>query len=151
MWMPPSHAGVVWTTEIDGEGWRVSVEHLVLIKPKPGISAEQMDQLVEGARSLGEAGIPGVLALSAGINFSRRNAGYLCALRVLMRDRDALATYADHPAHRAYVEVLDALTADRIIADFEVPDAEMAERARRQRRGAPRRGRGWLARRSPAC
>lgn len=93
------------------------VNHVVLLKFNAGVPPERIDAHLRALATLRER-VPGITALSVGANFSERSRGYTHALVVTLRDRDALAAYAPHPAH---VEVAAPLRQDAelLVVDYE--------------------------------
>jgi len=95
------------------------VEHVVLFKLKPEATDDQRAAM---CRALGELGtsVPGILDISAGVNFSDRNQGFDVGLVVKFVDRDALEVYLPHPAHRAAVEqFVRPILQEVIVVDYE--------------------------------
>ena len=95
------------------------IEHLVLLKFKPGTDRAAIERLHAGLAGLRTL-VPGVVDLTVGANFSTRNQGYDTGLVVRFRDRAALDVYIKHPAH---VEVVEAsvkpILASLIAVDYE--------------------------------
>jgi hypothetical protein len=96
------------------------VEHLVLFKTTPGATDEQKLRAIEALKTLKEK-IPGILDITAGLNFSDRNQGFDIGLAVRFVDRQALEVYLPHPAHRGCVdEFITPIKADVIVVDYEI-------------------------------
>jgi hypothetical protein len=96
------------------------VEHVVLFKLTPGATEEQKRSAIAALKELKEK-IPGILDISAGLNFSDRNQGFEIGLVVRFVDRQALEVYLPHPAHRACVdEYITPIKADVIVVDYEI-------------------------------
>src|SRR5690606_11050768 len=100
-------------------GRRSMIEHIVLLKRRPGVSDAALQEALDGLRALKDR-IPGILELTVGENFSHRSGGYTHALHARFVDRAALEAYTPHPAHQAVVALLDATTEPRIVVDYEV-------------------------------
>ena len=99
--------------------WEKSlVDHLVLFTVNEDASAEDIDDLLSSLRGL-KKGIPNVIDLSVGENFSERAQGFTHGLFVRFQTADDLRAYMDHPEHRAVVEKLDAVTAGRLVVDYD--------------------------------
>ncbi len=81
------------------------VEHLVMFKFKPDVSAAEMEAAAAALRALKDK-IPGVIHLTAGMNFTERAAGAQMGLVVRLKDKAALDVYSNHPAHRTVVDTL---------------------------------------------
>jgi hypothetical protein len=117
----PKHGAAGRGAHAEG-GSALPIEHLVLFKPRPSLPPEDLDDLIRRLQGLAEAGIPGLIELSAGRNLSPRGAGYACALRARLADQQALAGYAVHPAHLEVLRWVEARTVERVVADYEVPE-----------------------------
>jgi antibiotic biosynthesis monooxygenase (ABM) superfamily enzyme len=95
------------------------VEHLVLLKPKPGTPDPALDELVGLLRGLRER-VPGILSLEAGRNISPDRArGFAIGLHVRFPDRQALAAYGPHPEHQRVVQRIQELCDEVLVVDFE--------------------------------
>ena len=98
----------------------MAIDHLVLFQWQPEATAAQIDAAIAALRSLAN-GIPGVLQLSCGENFSDRARGFQHGLVVRLTDRAALETYRAHPAHQAVVDRhIKPILADLIAVDYEI-------------------------------
>jgi Stress responsive A/B Barrel Domain len=95
----------------------MAIQHLVLIRFHATVSAARIQHHLSAMQSLRIA-IPGILALTAGTNFSERAQGYTHAAVVTLADRAALAAYIAHPVH---VEVATGLRGDSeyLVVDYE--------------------------------
>lgn len=60
--------------------------------------------------------VPGLLAVEVGLDF----AGCDVALTATLADKQALAVYADHPAHCTVKTFINSVTASRMVCDYEV-------------------------------
>jgi len=97
-------------------------EHLVLFKFKTELSEPHMQELIRTLHAF-KGVIPGISELTAGINATEETAnhhGFTLALRVTFTDRESLAAYGPHPAHRAFVALLDGLVDQVVVADYPV-------------------------------
>ncbi|WP_458460941.1 Dabb family protein [Paenibacillus sp.] len=98
------------------------VEHLVVFKFNDKITLAKQQEFVAQLLALQEQ-IPGIVALSAGINATEeteRNQGYAIGLRVTFEDQYALRAYGSHPAHQAFVASLDGWVEDVIVVDYAI-------------------------------
>jgi len=96
------------------------VEHIVLFRPKPGATREQLTAMRDGLLALRET-ISGIVAASCGFNFSERAQGHEVGFVVRFTDRAALEGYLPHPEHRRVVEQLVHPVVDGVIVvDYEV-------------------------------
>jgi hypothetical protein len=93
------------------------VDHLVLFAVQDDASAEDVEDLLSSLRSL-RSSIENVMDLSVGEDFSGRAKGYTHGLFARFRTSDDLRAYLNHPDHLAVVEKLDALTAGRLVVDY---------------------------------
>jgi hypothetical protein len=95
------------------------VEHLVLLRLKPGVTPEEVDGLLAAIRGL-PARVPGILGLQCGRNFSPDRAqGYDLGIHVRFARREDLAAYGPHPEHQKVVARIQDLCAGLIAVDFE--------------------------------
>lgn len=78
------------------------IEHLVLFKAKPDAPPEKLDAMIKALTALKDK-VPGILSISAGVNFSARAQGYTHGLVVRFADRAGLDAYQPHPAHQDVV------------------------------------------------
>lgn len=95
-------------------------EHLVVFRFNQPVPAATTDGFLSALREF-PAQIPGILALSAGLNETEEteNAhGYSLGLRITFESLEALRTYRPHPRHLAFVESLDGLIDDVIVMDY---------------------------------
>ena len=94
------------------------IDHLVLFTVNDDARAEDVEDLLASLKGLRE-GIPNVVDLSVGENFSERSQGYTHGLFVRFQTVDDLRSYISHPEHHSVVEKLDALTTGRLVVDYE--------------------------------
>ncbi len=99
------------------------IQHIVLFKFKPGVTAEQIDQVFTDLAALKDL-IPGILSYSAGINSSPENInrdythGFIMTFATAA-DRDV---YLPHPEHEKVKAKLSQILADdegALVFDFE--------------------------------
>ena len=94
------------------------VDHLVFFAVREGASADEVEDLLSSIRGL-KSGVPGVVDLTVGEDFTGRAGEYTHALFARFEDAAGLKVYMEHPAHLAVVEKLGATTTGRIVADYE--------------------------------
>ena len=96
------------------------IEHLVVVKAKPGMDAQVSDILAEFAQKA--ANLPGLLEITAGPNFHRRSQelGVTHGLLVRFIDRDSLEAYQVHPLHSDLLPHLSDTCLERVVLDWEV-------------------------------
>ena len=95
------------------------LNHVVLIKFKPGADEEQIKKVEQAFAALKEK-VPGVLSLKWGTNVSpeNKNKGFTHAFVLTFgsaKDRDA---YLVHPAHKDFGKVLGPVVGDVLVIDF---------------------------------
>ncbi|MFX3650413.1 MAG: Dabb family protein [Paenibacillus sp.] len=98
------------------------IEHLVVFKFNDKTTLAKQQELVDQLLALQEQ-IPGIIALTAGINVTEetdRIQGYTIGLRVTFADQDGLRAYGPHPAHQAFVASLDGWVEDVIVVDYAI-------------------------------
>lgn len=94
------------------------VVHIALFRWRKEFTGADIDAVMADIKRLKEE-IPEVIDLHAGVNFGPYNEGYTHAVVVTLKDRDALAVYRDHPAHRPVAEKVDRMFEQSIGIDFE--------------------------------
>jgi Stress responsive A/B Barrel Domain len=96
------------------------IQHIVLVKWKPGTKEEEILAAFGDARSLLKE-IDSVQRLTIGRNRLESDHGFTHALIVNLPDEDALRAYLDHPARIRYLkERLQPLQEQRIEIDVPV-------------------------------
>lgn len=83
---------------------------------------EKQQELVEQLLALRHQ-IPGIVALSAGINVTEEKEsihGYTIGLRVTFENQNTLRAYGPHPAHQAFVSALDGYISSVIVSDYPI-------------------------------
>ena len=104
------------------------IQHIVLLKWKPGTTDAQIDAAFGEAQQLVD-GIESVERVSLGRNRGEDDHGFTHALTVKLSDDDALTAYLHHPARERYVrEVLGPIEEERI--EIDVPEDLHVERHR---------------------
>ena len=76
----------------------MSVEHMVWIKFKDGVSAERKRQHMENLLALAET-VQAIQSIRAGENFTDRAKGFTHGLVVTVATRQDLPRYLNHPKH----------------------------------------------------
>ena len=93
------------------------IQHIVLLRLKPGVTDEQVEEAFEAAETLPDE-IPGVVKFTYGRDRSTPDHGFDLASVVQLADEDALQAYLEHPSRRDYIaEHVDPLTEERIELD----------------------------------
>ena len=112
------------------------IQHIVLVKWKPGVTDEQIEAAFAQAERLTE-GIDVVSDVTLGRNRGPDDHGFTHALIVHISRDDALAEYLDHPIRKEYVaDCLQPLEDQRIEVDVPVDMAMRREPARNWEWGA---------------
>jgi hypothetical protein len=107
------------------------IQHIVLVKWKPGTDEEQVRNAFAQARHLPNE-IAGVESIVMGRNRGEQEHGFTHALIVRLADEEALGRYLDHPLRRRYVaEQLGPLEEERIEIDVPVDVALRRDPAER--------------------
>lgn len=96
------------------------IDHLVLIKPKPGIDADAVSEMWAGIRKLKDV-IPGIEDIAAGPNTSPEglDRGFTVGFTVRFVDAAARDAYLPHPAHLAAVPLVLAVADEVLVFDLE--------------------------------
>ena len=102
------------------------IQHIVLLKWKPGTTDAQIDAAFDQAHDLVEK-IEGVERITLGRNLGEADHGFTHAFIVRLSD-DALSAYLGHPARKRYLaEVLSPIEQERI--EIDVPEDAHHERS----------------------
>lgn len=95
------------------------IKHIILLRWKPEAADEQVAAGMDGLRGLRDR-VPGIVALTCGMDFSGNAQGYTHALVARFADRAALDAYNLHPAHRTIIETqLKPILGGILVFDFE--------------------------------
>jgi hypothetical protein len=98
----------------------MAVEHVVLIKPKAGVSEEAVTALWAGIGGL-QALIPGITGIAMGGNSSPEQAdrGFTIGFIVTFADAATRDAYLPHPDHVAVVPLVLAVAEETLVFDLE--------------------------------
>ena len=98
------------------------IQHIVLLKLKPGTTSAQKEALLEGLIALQREGrIPGIESVSGGDNCSPEGKAHGFDWGFVMTFADAAArdAYLPHPAHKAVgKELLRPIADDVLVLDY---------------------------------
>ncbi len=96
------------------------IQHVVLFKWKPEVTAQQQANALEKLSALPEK-IPGIANLSSGKQCSIEglDKGFQYGFVMTFRTVGARNDYLPHPEHQKVVEVLKPLLADIVVLDYE--------------------------------
>jgi hypothetical protein len=97
------------------------VEHVVLLKPRPGVEPAAVTALWTGLGRLPGA-IDGILSVEVGENSSPEglDRGFTLGFVVRFRDSAARNGYLPHPDHLAVVPLVRAVAEEVLVFDLEV-------------------------------
>jgi stress responsive alpha/beta barrel protein len=94
------------------------ITHVVLLKPKEGVSQAEIAAALDQAQALQHA-IPGLVSVQAGENLNgSNNQGYTHGFVMQFTDAQAFTGYAPHPAHQPVSQELRRIC--QSIIDFDV-------------------------------
>ncbi|OQR81146.1 hypothetical protein THRCLA_23413 [Thraustotheca clavata] len=97
------------------------MEHIVLLKFKPEVTADAIELLKKSILQLQEV-VPGIIDMAFGedlkVGFSQ---GFTHALVARMENPDVLAAYDIHPDHQAVVQVIRQVADNFLTFDFVSP------------------------------
>ena len=100
------------------------IQHIVLLKLKPGTTPQQREALLEGLVALQrDCLIPGIEAVTGGDNNSPEGKGHGFDWGFVMTFTDASArdAYLPHPAHKAVGrDLLRPIADDVLVLDYEI-------------------------------
>ncbi|WNS45916.1 Dabb family protein [Paenibacillus sp. MMS20-IR301] len=95
-------------------------EHLVAFKFNGQFKPGSEEPLIAALLALKEQ-IPGIADITAGVNVTEETDnihGYTLGLRVTFTDQEALQAYGPHPAHRAFVDMLEGIIESVVVVDY---------------------------------
>ena len=96
------------------------IQHIVIVKWKPGTTEEQVLEACGNASHMPNE-IDGVQRITVGRNRAESEHGFTHALIVQLADETALARYLDHPVRKRYLaEQLEPIEDQRIEIDVPV-------------------------------
>ena len=103
------------------------IQHIVLLKWKPGTTDAQVDEAFDQAQELVRE-IKSVERVTLGRNRGTADHGFTHALIVKLSDDDALTSYLEHPVRRRYLaDGLGPIEQERI--EIDVPEDAHHERS----------------------
>ncbi len=97
----------------------MSIEHIVLIEANEGKSEQEAKELLDAISGL-KGKIPGVLDVKLGANFTNRAPDVTHAAVVTLEDKEALAGYGPHPAHKDVLKLLLPFAKNVTVVDIEI-------------------------------
>jgi len=94
--------------------------HSVLFKFKEETTEAQLLEVCNKFRLLKD-GVPGLIDVSAGLNFSTNNKGYQLLLSAILENKEALDVYLSHPKHQVVASFSREMgRIDSIVMDIEL-------------------------------
>lgn len=93
------------------------IRHIVLLKPKTEVSADEIATVLDRVRGL-QKDIPGMVEVRAGENLSANTQGYTYGFVMHFVDAKHFQAYAPHPAHQVVSKELRAICES--IIDFDI-------------------------------
>ncbi len=95
------------------------LRHVVAFRFKPEITTEQMQKATEDFHKL-KAQIPQIIEFEGGadIAYEKKVGKYTHCFVVTVNNEKDLATYGDHPVHKAFSKSVDPLLAEVMVVDY---------------------------------
>lgn len=119
----------------DMERGKPVIQHIVLLKWKPGTTDEQVLEAFGRARDLPNE-IPGLRRLTIGRNRGPADHGFTHAISVQLSDEQVLEHYLAHPARARFHAYIEAIEDQRIEVDVPVDMSLVPDPARNWEWGA---------------
>ena len=96
----------------------MTVQHIVMLEFNDGVDEDARMAALKEVEGL-KGKIDGIEAISSGKDFSGRAGAFTHAVIVTMRDKDVLAEYGPHPAHKEVQAVLGPIVKTLWVIDYE--------------------------------
>jgi Stress responsive A/B Barrel Domain len=93
------------------------ITHVVLLKPKPEMTPDEMQRVLAQVQTL-QHSIPGIVNVQVGENLSANPQGYTYGFIMHFVDGEHLKAYAPHPAHRVVSD--EILRVSSQVIDFDL-------------------------------
>ena len=96
-----------------------NLQHVVSFKFKSTASPDEVKKVEDGFKAL-KVKIPQVIGLQWGTNISKENhdKGFTHCFIVTFKNEADRDVYIDHPAHKAFVKMLQPVLEDALVLDF---------------------------------
>lgn len=97
-------------------------EHIVLLKLKSNVPADQQEDVAKRAQAF-KGAIPGIVDLSAGINVTEEvehSQGYTLGIRVTFENQQACRDYVQHPLHQNFLQSVGPLVEGIVVVDYPI-------------------------------
>ena len=96
----------------------MTIEHIVLLKFKEQLTEEKQQEVVARFKDI-QYEIPGIISMSAGIDFSGRSKGFSIGAVIRFEDEAALKVYGPHEAHQGFIKFIkENGHEDTLVVDF---------------------------------
>lgn len=96
----------------------MTVQHIVMLEFNDGVDEETRMNSLKAVEALKDK-IDGIEKIESGKDFSGRAGGFTHAVIVTMRDKEVLAAYGPHPAHKEVQDLLHPVVKTLWVLDFE--------------------------------
>ena len=95
------------------------LRHMVLYKFKDGLEPAKIQEVIDAFAGLPKK-VDTIVGFEHGTNVSKegKSEGFTCCFVVTFRDEKGLATYLEHPAHQAYVQVVKDKRDKVVVFDY---------------------------------
>ncbi len=96
----------------------MTVQHIVMLEFNDGVAENAKMAALKEVEAL-KGKIDGIQSVESGKDFSGRAGNFTHSVIVTMRDRDVLAAYGPHPAHKEVQATLGPIVKTLWVVDFE--------------------------------
>ncbi|KAI1212606.1 uncharacterized protein F4807DRAFT_457404 [Annulohypoxylon truncatum] len=99
------------------------VYHIVLIRLKPGVTPELLDEFTTRAKAMANQ-VPGLTKIDVGPPLpitADRSKGFDMAVVGVLEKKEDITVYATHPAHMRAHELREQLCEETLVYDLEFP------------------------------
>jgi hypothetical protein len=97
---------------------QMTVQHIVLVEFNDGVAEDAKMAALQSVHAL-QGKIDGIEAVTSGKDFSGRAGDFTHSVIVTMRDKNVLAEYGPHPAHKEVQAILGPIVKTLWVVDFE--------------------------------
>jgi len=96
----------------------MTVQHIVMLEFNDGVAEDTKMAALQSVHAL-QGKIDGIEGVTSGKDFSGRAGYFTHSVIVTMRDKDVLADYGPHPAHKEVQGILGPIVKTLWVIDFE--------------------------------
>jgi hypothetical protein len=96
----------------------MTVQHIVMLEFNDGVAEDAKAAALKEVEAL-KGKIDGIESVVSGKDFSGRAGNFTHSVIVVMRDKDVLADYGPHPAHKEVQATLGPIVKTLWVIDFE--------------------------------